>query len=306
MRVWNTRASGDLNNDRQEPRASKVENSRGGSTLGLVRPFLKWVGGKRQLLPAILPRVPETIGTYFEPFVGGGAVVFAVQPEAPVLNDANPDLIEVYSVIRDDLPALIDALRGHVNTSEHFYAVREWDRDSARFASLTAPERAARLIYLNKTCYNGLYRVNAAGRFNTPFGNYTKPNIVDEPVLRAVGAYLRGADARLMSGDYAASLASARDGDFVYLDPPYDPVSTTANFTGYIQGGFGRAEQVRLRETCDALDARGVRFLLSNSATDFIRAEYADYTIDLVQATRAVNSKASGRGPIDEVLVRNF
>jgi len=272
----------------------------------LVRPFLKWVGGKRQLLHEIAPLVPRDGGRYFEPFIGGGAVLFATQPRKAVVNDANPGLIEVYGVLRDDLPGLLVELRRHVNTAAHYYAVRDWDRDPAAFAALPPASRAARFIYLNKTCYNGLYRVNASGLFNTPFGNYANPAIVDEPVLRAVSSYLRGADAQLSTGDYGESLSTATTGDFAYLDPPYDPVSETSNFTGYVQGGFARAEQVRLRETCDDLNARGVRFLLSNSATEFIRDQYANYTVQIVRATRAINSKASGRGAIDEVLVRNF
>ena len=165
-------------------------------------------------------------------------------------------------------------------------------------------ERAARTIYLNKTCYNGLYRVNNSGQFNAPFGRYANPKICDEPNLRAVSQYLSSHDVTFFNGDYAA--VEANEGDFVYFDPPYDPVNPTSNFTGYQSGGFGRADQIRLKETCDALNARGVKFLLSNSATDFIKELYADYRVEIVGATRAVNSVASKRGKVDEVLVRNY
>jgi len=168
-------------------------------------------------------------------------------------------------------------------------------------------QRASRLIYLNKTCYNGLFRVNKAGQFNTPFGNYKNPNIVNEYTLKAVSNYFNKAQITFTCKDFDEVLKGARKGAFVYLDPPYDPVSDTASFTGYDKGGFDQSEQIRLKNTCDKLNEKGIKFLLSNSATDFIKGLYKDkYIIKTIQAKRAINSKADKRGEIDEVLVMNF
>lgn len=271
-----------------------------------VRPVLKWVGGKRQLLPALSPLLPAGITAYYEPFLGGGAMLFHLQPQTAYVNDINADLMRVYAVIRDDVDALIEALQSYRNDADFFYAVREWDRDKRSYARMSDVQKAARVLYLNKTCYNGLYRVNNAGEFNAPFGNYKRPNIVNASGLRAVSAYFRRADTRFSAVDYAEALADAGPGAFVYLDPPYDPVSDTSNFTGYARGGFSRAEQIRLRECCDDLTRRGVRFMLSNSATAFIREQYRAYHITTVRARRAVNSVASRRGDVEEVVVRNY
>ncbi|WP_293770463.1 DNA adenine methylase [uncultured Corynebacterium sp.] len=271
-----------------------------------VKPLLKWVGGKRQLLPEIKDALPAAgFKRYFEPFVGGGAVLFELTPQHASVNDLNTELITVYEEVRDHVDELIALLATYPNEADFFYEMRGLDREPG-FAKLTRVERAARTIYLNKTCYNGLYRVNNAGQFNAPFGRYANPAICDEPTLRAVSEYLNASDVEFHTGDYAAILDSAREGDFVYFDPPYDPVNPTSNFTGYQSGGFGHGDQVRLKETCDALNSRGVKFLLSNSATDFIKELYGEYRVDIVGATRAVNSVASKRGKVDEVLVRNY
>lgn len=272
----------------------------------LVAPVVKWVGGKRQLLPTLAPLLPERFTTYCEPFLGGGAMLFWRQPQRAVVNDINGDLILMYEVIRDDVEALIAELETHTNESEHFYEVRDWDRNRNFYNALTNVQKAARIIYLNKTCYNGLFRVNNAGEFNTPFGNYKKPNIVNAPTLRAVSNYFQKSETIFSCRDYAEVLAEIPRGSFVYLDPPYDPVSNTANFTGYSRGGFSREDQVRLRECCDDLNRRGIKFMLSNSSTDFIREQYAPYNITIVQAKRAINSDAAGRGQVDEVVVRNY
>jgi DNA adenine methylase len=271
-----------------------------------VAPVIKWVGGKRQLLEAIQKHVPDKFNTYYEPFVGGGAVLFALQPEKAIVNDINSELINLYQVIKDNVAALISDLEKHQNNADYFYAIRELDRDKQKYHSLTAVEKASRLIYLNKTCYNGLFRVNRAGEFNTPFGSYKNPNIVNAAALKAVGAYFRRTGIVLCNTDFATALNTAQKGDFVYLDPPYDPVSDTASFTGYNQGGFDRGEQLRLKEVCDDLAQRGVRFLLSNSATPFIKELYQEYRVEIIQAKRAINSDPAKRGAIDEVLVRNF
>ena len=269
-------------------------------------PVVKWVGGKRQLLPQILPLIPKRMSAYCEPFLGGGAVLFALQPRRALVNDLNQDLITVYRVIKENADALIEHLSHHENTPEYFYRIRDLDRDREAYAALSDVEKASRLLYLNKTCYNGLFRVNASGAFNSPYGHYRRPNIVNEQTIRGVSRYFNSCDITFFSEDFAAVLDRVPRGGFVYLDPPYDPVSDTASFTGDNRGGFGREEQVRLKACCDALTARGVKFLLSNSATPFIRELYSSYHVSIVQARRAVNSVASRRGAIEEVLVRNY
>ncbi|MDE6916394.1 MAG: DNA adenine methylase [Lachnospiraceae bacterium] len=272
----------------------------------LVAPVVKWVGGKRQLLDDLTPLFPKRITSYCEPFVGGGAVLFALQPNIAYINDINVELIQMYEVIRDNVDELIEVLSQHPNEEEHFYGVRDWDRDKEQYRQLAKVQKAARIIYLNKTCYNGLFRVNNAGEFNTPFGHYKNPNIVNAPTLRAVSSYFQKAQVTFSSIDYAEVLARVTRGTFVYLDPPYDPVSDTANFTGYAKGGFDRQEQIRLRECCDQLNQRKIKFMLSNSATDFIKEQYAAYHITTVKAKRAINSNAAKRGQVDEVVVRNY
>ena len=272
----------------------------------LVAPVLKWVGGKRQLIDTFSPLLPKKITSYCEPFVGGGALLFHLQPNVATINDINEELIGVYAVIKDHVDELIEELKKYRNDPEFFYSVREWDRDIEKYKSLSDIEKAARILYLNKTCYNGLYRVNNAGEFNSPFGHYRNPNIVNEPVLRAVSAYFNGVKVSFSALDYSKILEKVKKGTFVYLDPPYDPVSDTSNFTGYVKGGFSKEEQIRLRQCCDELDNRGIKFMLSNSATQFIMEQYGDYNITVVKAKRAVNSNGNKRGDVDEVVVRNY
>lgn len=272
----------------------------------LVAPVLKWVGGKRQLLPEIEKYIPNKFSTYYEPFLGGGAVLFHLQPSKAVVNDVNQELINLYQVIKDNVEELIKELEKHKNEQDYFYEIRELDRDKEKYDSLTNIEKASRIIYLNKTCYNGLFRVNQQGEFNTPFGKYKNPNIVNEATLRAVNIYFNKANITFKSGDFEETVKGIRKGSFVYLDPPYDPVSNSANFTGYDKGGFNREEQSRLKKLCDNLNNKGVSFLLSNSATDFILDLYKDYKIEIVQAKRAINSQGHKRGEVDEVLVRNY
>ncbi|MDR0639499.1 MAG: DNA adenine methylase [Spirochaetaceae bacterium] len=272
----------------------------------LVAPILKWVGGKRQLLDVLTPLLPGRITTYCEPFIGGGALLFDLQPKTAYINDINDELIRVYNVIKNDVENLIAALQDFKNEANYFYTVRDWDRDRTKYSTLPDVQKAARILYLNKTCYNGLFRVNNAGEFNSPFGNYRNPNIVNAPTLRAVSLYLNTATIYLTSLDYSEALRTLPKGTFVYLDPPYDPVSDTSSFTGYSKGGFTHDDQIRLRECCDELNAKGLKFMLSNSATDFIKEQYAAYHITRVQAKRAVNSDSTKRGEVDEVVVRNY
>lgn len=272
----------------------------------LVAPVVKWVGGKRQLLGEITPLLPKRITSYCEPFLGGGAVLFSIQPTKAIVNDLNQDLITVYEVIRDDVESLLESLKKHENTPEYFYNIRDMDRDKEAYQAMSKTEKASRLIYLNKTCYNGLFRVNSSGEFNSPFGYYKNPSIVNEPILRAVSNYFNASNIAFYSEDFSETLKRVRKGGFVYLDPPYDPVSDTANFTGYNKSGFDRKEQTRLKQCCDDLTRRGVKFMLSNSATEFIKELYEDYEITIVKAKRAINSDSSKRGPIEEVLIRNY
>ncbi|UUX91147.1 DNA adenine methylase [Methanoplanus endosymbiosus] len=272
----------------------------------LVMPILKWVGGKRQLLNEITEMMPKRIVSYCEPFVGGGAVLFYLQPKKAIVNDLNSELINVYNVIMDDIEELIIDLQKHNNESDYFYQVRDLDRDKNLYVELSNVEKASRMIFLNKTCYNGLFRVNRSGEFNTPFGRYKNPNIVNEPVLRALNKYFQKSEICFSSKDYFEVLSNIPKNTFVYLDPPYDPVSGTANFTGYNKGGFDRDEQIRLRDACNYLNDNGIKFLLSNSATDFIKELYVDYDINVVKAKRVINSVASKRGEIEEVLIKNY
>ena len=271
----------------------------------LVAPVLKWVGGKRQLITQITELLPSRYATYYEPFIGGGAVFFHLQRKKVVINDFNSELVNVYKTIQSDVEALIEDLKKHKNESDYFYEMRALDR-SDTFSELTNIEKASRVLYLNKTCFNGLYRVNRSGEFNTPFGRYKNPNIVNEITLRAVHKYLKTNDITILNQDFASIFDNIKKNDFVYLDPPYDPVSKSSNFTGYNQGGFSTDDQIRLRKLCDKLNKRGVKFLLSNSATDFIKEEYKDYQINIVKATRSINSNAKKRGAVDEVLIRNY
>lgn len=273
----------------------------------LIAPFLKWVGGKRQIMPAIVDHLPNNISKleYIEPFVGGGAVLFHLQPKKAIINDFNSELINVYEVIKNDVESLIIDLKKHKNEPDYFYSIRGIDRTD-KFDSLSKIERASRIIYLNKTCFNGLYRVNNAGEFNAPFGRYKNPNIVNEPTLKAVNKYLNNNKIELLNGDYTTALKLARKNSIVYLDPPYHPISENSNFTGYVQGGWGEDDQVRLKETCDELNSKQIKFLLSNSSSSFIKDLYKDYSISIVKANRAINSNGANRGEVEEVLIWNY
>jgi DNA adenine methylase len=277
----------------------------------LVKPFLKWAGGKRQLLPEILKYLPKNIGktTYFEPFLGGGALLFELQPKQAIVNDSNRELINCYRVIKDNVEELIEVLKVHKakNSKEYFDYLRERDR-LKQYNKFSDIQKAARIIYLNKTCYNGLFRVNSKGQFNVPFGSYKNPNILDEAVLRGVNDYLNQKSVTFLNRDFAEAVKDAKKGDFVYFDPPYDPVSNTASFTGYDINGFNQNEQRRLKQVVDELTEKGCNVMLSNSATDFILDLYKDhkYTIETVSATRSINSNALKRGKINEVLVLNY
>jgi DNA adenine methylase len=264
-------------------------------------PVVKWVGGKTKLLHHLLARVPERYGRYYEPFSGGAALFFRLAPRRAVLNDSNSDLVNLYTAIAHDVDAVIRRLEHHreAHSEAHYYAMRtRWnDRDHA----WPAAERAAAFIYLNKTCFNGLWRVNRAGDFNVPIGRYTDPPICVPEALRAAHGVL--ARAQLRCGDYRDAVADARAGDFLYFDPPYDPVTTTSNFTSYTADAFGPDDQAALADCARELVTRGCRVMLSNSDTPFIRSLYKGFRIERVKCPRAINSNASKRGSVDEVIV---
>lgn len=270
----------------------------------LICPILKWVGGKRQLLADIMPLINKNCSTYVEPFIGGGAVFFELQPKKAIINDYNSELVNVYKTIKDFPEELITELEKHEsnNSEEYFYETRSIDR-THEYSEMDNIQKAARVIYLNKTCYNGLYRVNAAGQFNSPYGKYKNPNIVNATTIRGMSKYLNKANIVIKQGDYKEVLKGLRKGAFVYLDPPYMPISSSSSFTGYTENGFSYDKQVELKKECDKLRDKGIAFLQSNSDCPEIRELYKEYEIRTVQAKRSINSNASKRGEISEVLI---
>lgn len=264
------------------------------------KPVLKWAGGKWRLCPLFAERglIPPKFNTYHEPFVGGAALFFYLLPTRAVLLDTNEELVNLYRQIRTDVDDLLRRLREMKNAhSEEFY----YDTRAAATNTLTPLERAARTVYLNKTCFNGLYRVNSKGQFNVPFGRYANPTIVDEDNLRRAAKALSTAE--IVHADFESVLDRAQAGDFVYFDPPYDPLSVTSSFTGYTKNAFGRADQKRLAATFRELDHRGVHCLLSNSDTPFVRSLFEDYEIVGFQVPRFINSHGEKRGRVGEVAV---
>lgn len=275
----------------------------------LVKPFIKWAGGKRKLLPEIKRYLPLKINNYYEPFIGGGAVFLNMQFSHPTINDFNSELTNTYLTVRDDVDSLIHLLKKHElnNSSDYYYQIRAWDRTS-ELQKRSNIERAARFIYLNKTGFNGLYRVNSKGQFNVSYNKYQKnPTIFDEEVLRAVSQYLNQSNAIILNGDYYDAIKNAKKGDFVYLDPPYAFESENKqSFTGYTSNGFGRDEQERLRDVFNELTKRNVNVMLSNSKVPLIEDLYKEYqeTTKTVAAARTINPHGHGR--IEEVLIMNY
>lgn len=267
-----------------------------------ARPFLKWAGGKGQLLPELLARLPPKYDRYIEPFVGAGALFFAQASshDTPVtLSDANSRLIDAYRAVRDDVEEVIAQLQNFRNDHDLFYEVRSWQHEN-----LSPPMQAARIIFLNRTCFNGLYRENRRGEFNVPFGRYQNPKICDSDNLRAVSAVLQ--ESCLQCLDFEPAAESAGEGDFVYLDPPYHPISRTSSFTAYQGNGFGAEEQERLAAVYAELDNRGVLIMLSNSDTPLIQSLYKNFLVELVAAARVINSRTDRRGKITELVIRNY
>ncbi|MDR0512866.1 MAG: DNA adenine methylase [Treponema sp.] len=277
----------------------------------MVKPYLKWAGGKRQLLEEIKKHIPYDIKshTYYEPFVGAGAVFFALKPQKAIINDLNSQLIFTYNAIKENVDDLIVLLKGYENknNSQYYYEIRNADRDAQTFNVLPNTEKAARMIYLNKTCYNGLYRVNSSGFFNVPFGRYKNPVICEEILLRQISDYFNSNKITILNGDFECVLKTADKKSFVYLDPPYYSADKT-HFTSYQAEGFGVQEQERLCYVVKELTVRGVKCLLSNSDSPFIRTLYGDeiFKIISVKAKRFINADSCGRGEVNEVLIKNF
>lgn len=285
-----------------------------------AKPFIKWVGGKRQLLPKILELVPKNINTYYEPFIGGGAVYFNIEAKNYNISDINHELVNLYDNIKNNSEKLFKELKKIQDSydklrtdnkesdlekmSEFYYNMRNIDREE-EYKKWSSEKKAARFIFLNKTAFNGLYRVNKKGQHNVPFGKYYKPTIFDKENL--IQCKLRLNDNTQISiNSFEHVLEKAKKGDFVYFDPPYVPLNKTSNFTSYAKESFDKEMQIKLKETCDKLTEKGVNWMLSNSSADFVLELYKDYNINLVDASRNINSKGDKRGTVKEVLVTNY
>ena len=272
-----------------------------------LQPFTKWTGGKRQLLGELKSYMPETYGRYFEPFVGGGALFFDLAPEQAVINDFNEELINAYHQIKDNPADLIDLLMEHKenNSKDYYLELRSVDRDG-RIDRMTGVERAARILYMLRVDFNGLYRVNSQNQFNVPYGRYKNPKIVDVELIYQISGYLNENDVEILQTDFAEAVADAQAGDFVYFDPPYIPLNETSSFTSYTHEGFSYKEQVRLRDTFKELTERGVYAMLSNSSNPLVEELYQDFNVHFVEAQRTNGAKSTSRGKISEILVTNY
>ena len=272
------------------------------------KPFVKWAGGKRQILDKLKQYVPYEFDTYYEPFVGGGALLFELSPKKAVINDSNLELMNVYSVLcnEDKFNKMCKLLNSYeVNHSEEFYyELRNKDRNKKTYNRLSDYTKAARTIYLNKACFNGLYRVNSKNEFNVPFGKKSKVNTYDGGNLITVSNYLTMNDIKIMSVDFEECVKDAKKGDFVYFDPPYD--SDTSTFNSYTEDGFGKEEQRRLARVFKELDEKGVYVMLSNHNTCLVKELYAGYNINVIEAKRNINSKGDKRGNVEELIITNF
>jgi DNA adenine methylase len=271
----------------------------------MAKPIVKWAGGKSKLLGELLARVPTHVRTYAEPFAGGAALFFALVSDGSrsfdhaVLADQNEELVACYGAVKNDVHGLVDALRGYRYDRDTFYRVRD-EIPSGR----SDVERGARVIYLNRSCFNGLWRVNAAGKFNVPFGRYENPRILDEPGLLLAHEALSRAD--VVHADFEEVTRGLGAGDFAYFDPPYIPLSKTASFTAYARGGFGPKDQERLSRVLYELRERRVLAMLSNADTEDARELYRDFDIQVLRAPRAINSDAKKRGSVNELLVTSW
>lgn len=272
-----------------------------------LQPFTKWTGGKRQLLPVIRELIPKTYNRYFEPFVGGGALFFDLAPKDAVINDFNAELINCYQQIKDNPQELIEILKVHqeYNSKEYYLDLRSADRDE-RIDMMSEVQRAARILYMLRVDFNGLYRVNSKNQFNVPYGRYKNPKIVDEELISAISVYINNNQLEIKVGDFEKAIVDVRTGDFVYFDPPYIPLSETSAFTSYTHEGFSFADQVRLRDAFKRLSDTGAYVMLSNSSSALVEELYKDFNIHYVEATRTNGAKSSSRGKISEIIVTNY
>ena len=272
------------------------------------KPFVKWAGGKRQIIDKLKFYAPNEFNTYYEPFVGGGALLFELSPRSAVINDCNKELMNVYECLKDakKFDAMCRELNHHEanHSEEYYYEIRNLDRDKAKFNRLADYKRAARTIYLNKACFNGLYRVNSKNEFNVPFGKKERVNTYDGSNLITVSNYLTMNDVEILSVDFEESVKNAKKGDFIYFDPPYD--SETSTFNSYTEGGFGKDEQIRLAKVFKELDSRGCYVMLSNHNTSLINDLYKNFNIHVIEAKRNINSNGKKRGKVKEVIITNF
>lgn len=272
-----------------------------------VKPFVKWVGGKRQLLPELLPRLPDAIDCYWEPFLGGGALFFAIQPERAQLSDLNIRLINAYQCIQHHPDLIISYLKRFKNEEDFYYSIRESFNEYSPVRSDVHPaEQAARFLYLNKTCFNGLYRENQSGKFNVPFGKRKSVNFVDEENLMACHKLLSSPGVKVGPGDFGYVSDYATGNDFVYLDPPYVPLNVTSSFTQYTKDDFGPEEHNRLLNMCIELDNNGVKWMQSNSTAPIVLEMYKNFNIEFVEAKRNISASIDGRTPVQEVIIRNY
>ncbi len=270
----------------------------------LPHPFLKWAGGKRQLISQMNKYFPKNFNKYIEPFLGGGAVLFYLKPDFSIIIDINKDLINCYKVIKNNVKDLIDLLKTQKNEKSYYYKIRALDRDEEKFIKLSNIEKASRIIYLNRCCYNGLYRVNSKGQFNVPFGKYKNPNFCDEENLIAVSKVLE--NVKIIHGSFDTCLDYAEKDDFIYFDPPYYPISKTSSFTSYTKENFGENSQQKLFNVFKRLDERDCKLMLSNSYSEYIKNLYKDYKIITLDARRAINCNAEKRGNINVLLILNY
>lgn len=274
-----------------------------------VHPFVKWAGGKSQLLETILKHTPKQFNRYFEPFLGGGALLFKLQPDSFSINDMNSELINAYKCFTNDAlyKELISLLKTYEkkHSEEFYYQIRDLDKDPL-FEALPPYERAARMIYLNKACFNGLYRVNSKGYFNVPSGKKKSVKCFDEANFENLRLLFKKKKYVITNTDFEEATKNAKEGDFVYFDPPYDSFENQNNFTSYSKVDFGKEEQARLAKTFKKLSDRGVYVLLSNHNTKYIRELYKDFHINVINAKRMINSKGDGRGDVEEVLISNY
>lgn len=272
------------------------------------KPFVKWAGGKRQIIAKLKSFIPVDYNTYYEPFVGGGALLFELSPERAVINDYNHELINVYKVLCDEekFKQMCKVLNAHEtnHNEEYYYEIRNKDRNKKSFNRLADYTKAARTIYLNKACFNGLYRVNSKNEFNVPFGKKTKVNTYEGSNLITVSNYLTMNNVTILSVDFEESVKDAKKGDFIYFDPPYD--SDTSSFTNYTENGFGKEEQKRLARVYKELCERGCYVMLSNHNTKLINELYGDFNIHVIEAKRNINANGKKRGKVEEVIITNY